>query len=44
LSAGLQVTVLEDAIAGVHDDDSARALSQMRARGADVVGTESVKG
>ena len=44
LSAGLQVTVLEDAIAGLHDDDSARALSQMRARGADVVGTESVKG
>jgi ornithine carbamoyltransferase len=37
LSAGLQVTVLEDAIAGVNHDDSDRALDDMRAKGADVV-------
>jgi nicotinamidase/pyrazinamidase len=36
LAAGLQVTVLEDAIAGVdlHPGDSARALDEMRAGGA----------
>jgi nicotinamidase/pyrazinamidase len=44
LSAGLQVTVLEDAIAGVDDDEAARALIQMRARGAHVVGIEVVRG
>jgi nicotinamidase/pyrazinamidase len=37
LSAGLRVTVLEDAIAGVDREDSARALKQMRERGAQVV-------
>ncbi len=37
LSAGLRVTVLRDAIAGVDDDDSARALIQMRRRGAELV-------
>jgi nicotinamidase/pyrazinamidase len=37
LSAGLRVTVLEDAIAGVDHGDSARALIQMRERGAQVV-------
>jgi nicotinamidase/pyrazinamidase len=34
LSAGLQVTILEDAIAGVDPGDSASALTQMRDRGA----------
>jgi nicotinamidase/pyrazinamidase len=34
LSAGLQVTILEDAIAGVDPGDSASALTQMRERGA----------
>jgi nicotinamidase/pyrazinamidase len=37
LSAGLRVTVLEDAVAGVDRDDSARALSEMRQHGANVV-------
>jgi nicotinamidase/pyrazinamidase len=37
LSAGLQVTVLEDAIAGIDRDGSARALIEMRKRGAEVV-------
>ena len=37
LSAGLRVTVLEDAIAGVDPDDSARALVEMRERGAELV-------
>jgi nicotinamidase/pyrazinamidase len=37
LSAGLQVTVLEDAIAGIDRDDAARALIEMRTRGAEVV-------
>jgi nicotinamidase/pyrazinamidase len=38
LAAGLQVTVLEDAIAGVdvQPGDSARALEEMRAKGAEV--------
>ena len=38
LSAGLRVTVLEDAIAGVdvQPGDSARAIEEMRAKGADV--------
>ena len=36
LSAGLRVTVLEDAIAGVDQDDSVRALIEMRERGAAV--------
>ena len=36
LSAGLQVTVLEDAVAGVEPDGSARALVQMGERGAHV--------
>ncbi|MBZ5558029.1 MAG: isochorismatase family protein [Acidobacteriia bacterium] len=44
LAAGLQVTVLEDAIAGVDRDDSARALAQMRARGAEVAGAAFAKG
>jgi nicotinamidase/pyrazinamidase len=34
LSAGLSVTVLEDAIAGVDPEDSSRALVQMRGGGA----------
>jgi nicotinamidase/pyrazinamidase len=34
LSSGLQVTVLEDAIAGVRPDDSAAALTEMRDKGA----------
>jgi nicotinamidase/pyrazinamidase len=34
LSAGLQVTILEDAIAGVDPEDSVSALTQMRKRGA----------
>lgn len=34
LSAGLQVTILEDAIAGVDPGDSVSALNQMRERGA----------
>ncbi len=33
LSAGLTVTVLEDAVAGIDPDDSARALREMRERG-----------
>ena len=39
LAAGLQVTVLEDAIAGVdvNAGDSARAIAEMRAQGADVI-------
>lgn len=36
LSAGFQVTVLEDAIAGVDPDGSARAVTEMRERGAQV--------
>ncbi len=36
-SAGLMVTVLGDAIAGVNDDDAARALAEMRQSGADLV-------
>jgi nicotinamidase/pyrazinamidase len=36
LSAGLTVTVLADAIAGVDREDSARALAEMRERGAEV--------
>ena len=34
LSAGLRVTILDDAIAGVDPEDSATALIQMRKRGA----------
>jgi nicotinamidase/pyrazinamidase len=34
LAAGLSVTVLDDAIAGVNADDSKRALAEMRERGA----------
>jgi nicotinamidase-related amidase len=37
LSAGLQVTVLENAIAGVDPDDSAQSLTRMRKEGAEVV-------
>ena len=37
LSAGLQVTLLEDAIAGVDAEDSARAIVEMRRRGAHVM-------
>jgi nicotinamidase/pyrazinamidase len=37
LSAGLQVTLLEDAIAGVDSEDSARAIVEMRHRGACVM-------
>ena len=37
VSAGLQVTVLEDAIAGVDPEDSARAVIEMRERGAEVM-------
>lgn len=36
LSAGLEVTILEDAIAGVDPDESARAMAEMRTRGAAV--------
>ena len=36
LSAGLQVTLLEDGIAGVDPEDSFRAIVEMRRRGADV--------
>jgi nicotinamidase/pyrazinamidase len=36
LLAGLQVTVLEDAIAGVERENSARAIVEMRERGAQV--------
>ena len=36
LSAGLRVTVLEDAIAGVERESSARAIVEMRERGAHV--------
>jgi nicotinamidase/pyrazinamidase len=36
LSAGLSVTVLEDAIAGVERENSARAIVEMRERGAHV--------
>jgi nicotinamidase-related amidase len=34
LSAGLQVTVLEDAVAGVDPQGSAEALAEMRQKGA----------
>jgi nicotinamidase/pyrazinamidase len=37
LSAGLQVTLLEDAIAGVDSEKSARAIVEMRRRGARVM-------
>lgn len=37
LSAGLQVSILEDAIAGVDADASARAVAQMRMNGAGVL-------
>jgi len=39
LAAGMHVSVLEDAISGVdaHPDDSARALAEMREKGADLV-------
>jgi nicotinamidase/pyrazinamidase len=37
LSAGLQVTLLEDAIVGVDSEDSARAIAEMRRRGARVM-------
>ena len=37
LSAGLKVTILEDTIAGVDPEGSARAIVQMRERGAQVV-------
>jgi nicotinamidase/pyrazinamidase len=37
LSAGVKVTILEDAIAGVDPEGSARAIVQMRERGAQVV-------
>jgi nicotinamidase-related amidase len=36
LSAGFQVTVLEDAIAGVDPEGSTRAVIEMRERGAQV--------
>jgi nicotinamidase/pyrazinamidase len=36
LSAGLRVTILEDAVAGVDREDSSRALAQMRESGARV--------
>jgi nicotinamidase/pyrazinamidase len=42
LSAGLSVTVLEDAIAGVEEDGSARALIEMKERGAQVAGGAGV--
>ncbi len=44
LTAGLHVTLLEDAIAGVDVDpgDSARAIDQMKAAGAQVKGTDKV--
>jgi nicotinamidase/pyrazinamidase len=43
LAAGFRVTVLEDAIAGIDvlEGDSARALSEMRERGAQLVGGRS---
>jgi nicotinamidase/pyrazinamidase len=34
LAAGLDITVLEDAVAGVDAGDSARAIAEMRAKGA----------
>jgi nicotinamidase/pyrazinamidase len=39
LRCGLKVTVLDDAIAGVevHEGDSARALAEMTAAGAQIV-------
>jgi nicotinamidase/pyrazinamidase len=37
LSAGLRVTLLEDAIAGVDSEDSARAIAEMQRRGARVM-------
>ena len=37
MSAGFQVTVLEDAIAGVEPEGSARAIAEMLERGAHVV-------
>ena len=37
LSAGLKVTILADAIAGVDPEGSARAIVQLRERGAQVV-------
>ena len=43
LSAGLQVTVLEDAIAGVEPGASARAVIEMRKRGAEVAGAAPIK-
>ena len=37
IDAGLEVTVLEDAIAGVDPEESKRAIAEMRRRGAHVV-------
>jgi nicotinamidase/pyrazinamidase len=42
LSSRLQVTVLEDAVAGVDPDDSAAALAEMRGKGARIEPTSSV--
>ncbi len=42
LSAGLRVTILGDAIAGVNVDDSARALAEMRTRGAEVIASADI--
>ena len=42
LSAGLRVTVLEDAIAGVERESSARAIVEMRERGAHVATSADV--
>jgi nicotinamidase/pyrazinamidase len=36
LSAGLRVTLLNDAIAGIDPDTSAQALAEMRGQGADI--------
>lgn len=45
LSAGLKVTILTDAIAGVDGADSARALAEMRGHGAEVAtGTDAFNG
>ena len=43
LSAGLQITILEDAIAGVDHEDSTRALMEMCERGAEVVTATGVR-
>jgi nicotinamidase/pyrazinamidase len=45
IAAGLQVTVLGDAVAGVDPEASKRAIAEMRRKGADVVaGTEELAG